>query len=398
MSSDASTEQLNVLVVDDEESIRNIVSTWLTRFGYKCTLAKDGLEALLHLDRESYGVVIMDWHMPGMDGMELVRLLRARPFVQVPYLVLTTGDPDREALQKAFKAGVDDFIRKPVDPTELLARLNGARRVLDLEQRVRDQVQGEALMGLHRGSVRELSEVVATLAHDLRTPLATLRMTAESLRTKVANDAPDLLPSVRRMCRVSSSMADTLSDVVSAFLAEDDQESHWVDHDLAAEIRQAVEMISASLPSPSSVVVPQKPFPFRGNPYGLRRIVMNLLSNALRHGRSNSIQIGLEIHRDPSVWALLDIQDDGRGIAEELLPHLGEPMFLSAASHRKEFFVHGTGLGLVICRRIVAEYGGRILVSTGEGKGTRVRIWLKSGLMEPEKTGDFAPIEHEVLS
>jgi len=386
-----------VHVVDDEEPIQRVLTTWLTRFGYTCTSSRDGLEALLHLDRQPAGIIIMDWHMPGMDGMELVRLLRARPYVLVPYLVLTTGDPDPEALAKAFQAGVDDFMRKPVDPAELFARLKAAKRVIDLEQRVRDQVQGEALMGLHRGSVRELSEVVATLAHDLRSPLATLRMTAESLRDKALDELPEILPATRRLCRVSAGMAEIVDDVVSAFLADDSAETKWVDHDLAAEIRRAVEMVSAGFPSPSAVVVPQRPFPFRGNPSGLRRMIMNLVSNALRHGRSESIRIELESFRDPAVWALIDLQDDGRGIAPELMPHLGEPLFLSSASHRKEFFVHGTGLGLVIVRRIVAQHGGRVVISSSPGKGTRVRIWLPIGLTEIDTTTEFAPLETEVL-
>lgn len=397
MSSETPGALAHVLVVDDEESIRRIVETWLTRFGYKCTTCGDGLEALLHMDREPFGVVIMDWHMPGMDGIELVRLLRARAFSQVPYLVLTTGDPDRSAMEQAFVAGADDFIRKPIDPPELMARLHAARRVLDLENKVRDRLQGQALLGLHRGVVRELSEVVGTLAHDLRTPLATLRMTAESLQSKVRSDYPDLLPAVTRMCRVSEGMSETLEDVVTAFIADDPDNVPWEVVDLSAEIRRAVEMVSASIPSHTTVSLPKDPFRFRGNPHSLKRLVMNLVANSLRHGNCNSIRISVELHREQDGWAMIDLRDDGIGIQPDLLAHLGEPMLLSDASHRREFFVKGSGLGYVICRRVVAEHGGRILVSTGAGKGTRVRIWLQTDLRGPLLDTDLAPLETEVV-
>lgn len=397
MKLETSQMPAKVIVVDDEETNRIILSSWMHRFGFECSAATDGLDALLQLDRDPCDIVILDWHMPGMDGLELIRLLRARPFKQPPYLVFTTGDPDPRILQDAFEAGADDFIRKPVEPVELMARLHAAKRIMGLERRVRDQVQGEALMGLHRGSVRELSEVVATLAHDLRSPLATMRMTAESLRDKATTEAPDFLPATNRLCRVSANMAEIVNDVVSAFLIEGAGASKWVEHDLASEIRNAVEMLSARLPHPSSVDLPLRPFPFRGNPAALRRMIMNLVSNSLRHGHGESIRIHLETHQDQAIWVLIEVQDDGQGIAPELLPHLGEPMFLSSGSHRKEFFVNGTGLGLVIVRRIVAEHGGRIVVSSSPGKGTRVRVWLPVGNTEIDATTDFAPLETEVL-
>lgn len=397
MSSETPGALAQVLVVDDEESSRRIVETWLTRFGYKCTTCADGLEALLHMDREPYGVVIMDWHMPGMDGIELVRLLRARAFAQSPYLILTTGDPERSAMEQAFVAGVDDFIRKPIDPPELMARLHAARRVLDLENKVRDRLQGQTLLGLHRGVVRELSEVVGTLAHDLRTPLATLRMTAESLHAKARTDHPDLLPALARMRRVTEGMSETLEDVVTAFIADDSDGAPWEVVDLSAEIRRAVEMVSASIPSRTTMSLPQEPFRFRGNPPALKRLVMNLVANSLRHGHCNSIGISVQPHGDQKEWAMLDLRDDGAGIHPDLLPHLGEPMLLSDASHRREFFVKGSGLGYVICRRVVAEHGGRMLVSTAPGKGTRVRIWLQSDLRGPVSDNDLAPLETELI-
>lgn len=397
MSSETPGALAHVLVVDDEESNRRILETWLSRFGYKCTTCGDGLEALMHMDREPFGIVIMDWHMPGMDGIELVRLLRARAFAQVPYLVLTTGDPDRSAMEQAFVAGVDDFIRKPIDPPELMARLHAARRVLDLENKVRDRLQGQALLGLHRGVVRELSEVVGTLAHDLRTPLATLRMTAESLQAKARTDYPELLPAVARMRRVSEGMSETLEDVVTAFIADDPDNVPWEVLDLSAETRRAVEMVSASVPSQTTVSVPLEPFRFRGNPHSLKRLVMNLVANSLRHGKCGSIGISVESHGEQEGWAMLDLRDDGIGIQADLLSHLGEPMLLSDASHRREFFVKGSGLGYVICRRVVAEHGGRMLVSTGPGKGTRVRIWLRADLRGPVLDADLAPLETELI-
>ena len=91
------------------------------------------------------------------------------------------------------------------------------------------------------------------------------------------------------------------------------------------------------------------------------------------------------------------MQDDGKGIASNLLPHLGEPMFLSSAAGHQEFFVRGNGLGFTICRRIAAQHGGRIVVASGPGRGTLVRVWILSGETAPVPDSDFAPIETEAL-
>lgn len=388
---------IKVMVVDDEESNRIIISTWLQRLGYTCFRASDGLDALLQLDREPCEIVVMDWHMPGMDGLELIRLLRARAFKQVPYLVLTTGDPDPKALKEAFDSGADDFIRKPVDASELMSRLRGANRIMELEKRVYAQAQGEALNGLHRGAIRELSEVVATLAHDLRTPLATLRILAEGLHNKIVDKDSPLFPMAKRLCRVSAGMADTLDDVVSAFVVDDSREPQWTEFDSREEINKCLEMIASTLPNPGMVSVPENSVDILGNPHGFRRVLMNLISNSLRHGRAESIKITLDLHAADHDFVVLEVVDDGQGIAPDLLKHLGEPLFLSNATHRQQFFVNGTGLGLFICRRILSAFDGRLIVASGQGKGTHVKVFLRRNLSAALAIPDLSPIDFEVI-
>jgi signal transduction histidine kinase len=98
---------------------------------------------------------------------------------------------------------------------------------------------------------------------------------------------------------------------------------------------------------------------------------------------------------DPT-WMRLDVSDDGKGISDPLLRHLGETLLLSSATHRQEFFVKGNGLGFTICRRIAAQHGGRILVSSGP-RGTRVRVWLRTHESGPRRKVDLAPLETEFL-
>lgn len=386
-----------VLIVDDEPDIVLVLRRWLQREGYSCRSCSSGEEALSILEREDIGIVVTDWHILGLDGIELTRSIRARRKRGKPYIVLTTGDASMAVVQRAFDAGVDDFIRKPIEGAEIISRFNAARRVLELEDRLARDARAEAERGLHRGVVRELSEVVATLAHDLRTPLGTMRMTARSMRLRVEQISPELETLADRMERISAQMAETLDDVLAAFVRDDGTAESWTDFDLVAEANRAIEMLGVAIADSVKVEVEKTEYPMRGNPFGMRRLILNLVNNSLRHAKPTRLTVTFHVQEEGD-WGWLEIRDDGEGIDPGLLPHLGEPLRLTSSSVRKEFFVRGNGLGLTICRRICASHGGRMVIASGKDIGTRIRVWFRLFEMGPARDADFAPLETEVLT
>jgi phosphoserine phosphatase RsbU/P len=123
---------VNILVAEDDPVARNVVVALLTAAGHKVTAVENGSDAwdawLLARSR----VVISDWHMPDMDGLELCRRLRQDPADGYTYFILLTGRSGKDSYLTAMRAGVDDFVTKPVDPEELEARLQVAERILGL--------------------------------------------------------------------------------------------------------------------------------------------------------------------------------------------------------------------------------------------------------------------------
>jgi len=156
-------------------------------------------------------------------------------------------------------------------------------------------------------------------------------------------------------------------------------------------------MLSSSLPNPAMVCVPDCSIALNGSPSSFRRMILNLVSNAVRHAACESIRISIEPYPTDPDLLVVEVADDGKGIPAALLRSLGEPLFLADLAHREKFFVKGTGLGLFVCRRIVAESDGRIIVSSGPDRGTRVRLFLRRNLSGPVQGTDLAPIEFEVL-
>jgi len=166
---------MRVLIVDDDLTSRTILDEFLTSFGYDVATAADGAEAFELVQQSDYRVVISDWEMPELDGLELCRLIRERQLASYVYFILLTSRTSSEDLVEGLDAGADDFISKPFDPDELRVRLRTAERIASLESRdififslaklaeSRDTETGEHLERM-RAYSRVLAEELSTSA------------------------------------------------------------------------------------------------------------------------------------------------------------------------------------------------------------------------------------------
>ncbi|MDZ4819079.1 MAG: response regulator [Planctomycetota bacterium] len=124
-----------ILVVDDDEIAREMLKNALSRAGYEVETASDGCQALRILRQDRCRLVITDWEMPHMTGIELCHAIRAGDFPGYVYVILLTGRDSLQETVDGMSAGADDFIKKPFDPSELVVRVRAGERVLSLETR-----------------------------------------------------------------------------------------------------------------------------------------------------------------------------------------------------------------------------------------------------------------------
>ena len=115
---------IKILVVDDLASMRNVTKSILKIADYTdITQATDGAEALVLLDEETFDLVICDWDMPNMNGLELlVEIRKTEQLKHIPFLMLT-GNTDKEKVDVAIKAGANDYVIKPIQPSVLLEKI-----------------------------------------------------------------------------------------------------------------------------------------------------------------------------------------------------------------------------------------------------------------------------------
>ncbi len=389
-----------LLLVDDDPGILHLLSDWATDQGFTPTCCTNGLQALEVLDGWTSGIVLADLNMPGMDGLTLCRTVRGSSRGWSPYFLLLTGDETPSLIEDAFRQGVDDFLRKPVGRSEFVGRLKAAVRLTHMADELRRRADQELERRLHQAAVSELREVVSTLAHDLRTPIGALRTSAEMLTWRAKELPPEVVVGLKRIVDISIHLADTVTDVADAFVCEesDPLRQKWTQFDLAAECVRACEMVGGRPTNATVLVSPlgATEVTISGNPQGARRLAINLVSNALRATSTGEVRVSVAPSDEPG-FVVLEVQDTGGGIPGEILPHLGEPLMLSSGAAPRRRAVHGAGLGLAIVRRIAAHHGGRLLVQSRPGVGTRVRVWLRSDLPEPCLDRDYAPLDTELV-
>ena len=126
-----------MLVADDQDSARSAVRATLQSVGFQVECARDGLQAWAALGREdSPEIAVLDWNMPGLDGVDLCRRVRAHPGTRYTYMLLVSASGEQADITQSLSAGADDYVVKPFDLEELIERVRAGARVVDLELRL----------------------------------------------------------------------------------------------------------------------------------------------------------------------------------------------------------------------------------------------------------------------
>jgi len=153
---------MKILIAEDEKTSRKILQRILTKDGYDVTAVEDGLKTLASIQKEAPDMLITDWMMPGLDGLELCRRVRCLDFSGYVYIILLTALAEKERIIQGLNAGADDYVTKPFDRTELLARVRAGERVIQLEKSLlqKNKELSEAL-----AQVKQLKGIVPICMH-----------------------------------------------------------------------------------------------------------------------------------------------------------------------------------------------------------------------------------------
>lgn len=378
--------RIPVLVVDDDRSVLATLQSWLSRQGWIPECHDDPLKALEAYGLRKHAAVVVDWHMPGMDGIELLKRLRAENQSHAAYVILVTSSDRDDLLHTAFESGVDDFLRKPLHKSEFVARMKAARRVCQLDQEIRQRSEQDLERRMHAIALERLGALVGAIAHEVRTPLGAVRVAAERLQFKRERMPDDLRPVVDRVVESASLLAETLDDVLETFGASG-HKARWESYRPSESVAKAFELLRERARPGVDLRLRVDPAlesaQARGEPVSVRRLAANLIANALRHTETGFVEVELRPH---GIGIELVVADSGGGIPQELLPWLGEPMLLNSESAGFGKYIQGNGMGLALCRKVVQRHGGVFTVRSRFGEGTSISAVLRVDLEGPEST------------
>lgn len=354
----------HILIIDDEEVIRDSCTQALEKEGYIVKCAENG-DSGLRLFKEFHpDIVLIDLKMPGKSGMEVLEEIESTDPNVVK--VVITGFASVSSAVNAMKKGAYDFIPKPFTPDEI--RLIVAR---GLERR-RLLLETEALR-IEQERIRR--NMISLVSHELRAPLAAtvqyMEVILRGYAGKISSEANDMIDRcnarLKEMLELlsrwlslatfdPSKMAENFQDVRLSEVAE---KSIGLLRSLAEE-----KKISLSLETPEDLP------PIKGSRMPLEEIFNNLISNAIKYNKEGGWAKVKLFERDQEVW--IEISDNGSGIPEEHLPRIFDEFY--RVDGRRNAPIKGSGLGLSITKKMVDAHGGMIEVESRVGEGTTFRI------------------------
>jgi len=355
------SEPATVLVVDDNEANRLLAQHTLEDEGYRVVLAQNGAEGVAAFERCKPACVILDVRMPGVDGFTACERIRAMPGgAHVPVLFLTALR-DVDTFDRALHSGGDDFLTKPVQPTELVVRVETALKLRRLRTELNDQYealkrQRDDLMRLQLQKER----LTAFLIHDLKNPVNAISLHAQLLlrltgtSDAVTRSASQIKGEAAQLNRMILNLLD-ISKAEEGMLAP-----KKTDVDLRALVGDvAVELEPTA--SSRSVTIANEVDPVHIDVDGdlLKRTIANLVENALRHAPKGSTVTIASQALDDAVE--IRVRDSGIGIPQEMRNLIFEP-FTQIEGHERPSTRGGRGLGLTFCKLAVEAHGGRISI------------------------------------
>lgn len=405
---------MRALVADDEVTNRILLKRLMARWGYDVTVADNGTQAWEVLrGADAPKLAVLDWQMPGMDGVEICARLKRQPVSAYVYTVLVTHKAAKEDLATGLDAGADDFLRKPFDPEELRSRLGVARRVIEYDKKLEEsrclletyaremQVLAEerAEQLVHADRMATLGMLSAGVAHEINNPATFISGNAQTLNRFWEDVAPivaaqkedlpqDLAGKVAFILEEFPSALSGIQSGVSRITkivkglktyARHEKPTHELCS--ASEcIERSIELCGFQLANLGVNVDFRRELgdgTFLGDRQQIEQVLVNLLVNAADAMESSEgAEVKVWVENDGEQVALC-VQDNGPGIPETILEKVFNPFFTTKAAGK------GTGLGLSICSRIASDHRGTLSAENlAESSGVRFRLSLPARTKE----------------
>ncbi|MDX2229388.1 MAG: hybrid sensor histidine kinase/response regulator [Leptolyngbyaceae cyanobacterium bins.349] len=378
-----------VLLVDDNPTNLGILVTSLSESGYRVRVAQDGASAIAQVTYAKPDLILLDVMMPGIDGFETCRQLKANPETRdVPVIFMTALTEVFDKVQ-GFQVGGVDYITKPFEIDEVLLRVRTHLELQTLQNQLRSQNEQLQAEVRERQKAQEAVQVfLHAVSHDLRNPVTGGLMVLKSLleEAEAGNGTATISRSVlqrmiqshdRQLALINSLLETHANDLVGISLQRQAVNLRTFVEDITANWQPMLDKDDAKL----QILLPADLPAVNADPNQLCRVYENLIANALKHNPPG-LTLTLNAERVAASNALTmtrcTVRDNGVGVSAEQTATMFELYKRGEQSRRTV----GLGLGLYLCRQIVTAHGGEIGVISEPQQGST--FWFTLPLFETE--------------
>jgi signal transduction histidine kinase len=369
----ADTSAKTILIVDDMPANLGVLTSHLERQGYIAVVAQGGEEGVERAEFVRPDLVLLDVMMPGLDGFETCRRLKANAATRDIPVIFMTALADTGDKLTGFAAGAVDYVTKPLNGAEVLARIDthltlyGLRQQLAAqnEQLQREIAAHEETQAALRRSNTELEQLAYVASHDMQEPLrmvaSYLQLVAQRYRGQLDADADEFIGyAVDGAKRMQALINDLL-----AYSRVGTKARPFEATDCAKVLDTALANLRIAMKN-SGAEVSHGPLPvLMGDPMQLTQLFQNLVGNALKFKRDDPVRVHVAAEPRGGGWCF-SVRDNGIGIA----PEYHERIFVLFQRLHGRAEYPGTGIGLAICKKIVERHGGTISVQSQPGEGS----------------------------
>jgi signal transduction histidine kinase len=369
-----------ILIVDDMPANLEVVTSHLERQGYCAVVALGGDEGIERAEFVHPDLILLDVMMPGLDGFETCRRLKANPATRDIPVIFMTALADTADKLTGFAAGAVDYVTKPLNGAEVLARIETHLALYALRQqlaaqntRLQQEIAARELTqeALLRSNT-ELEQLAYVASHDMQEPLrmvaSYLQLVAQRYQGQLDADADEFIGyAVDGAKRMQALINDLLaySRLGTKARPFEPSDCNTIVQTAIAQLRVPIEDSGARITHGALPTV-------MGDATQLLQLFQNLLSNAIKfHRRDVPPVVHVEAQPWDSAWRF-SVRDNGIGIAAEYFERIF--VLFQRLHGRGEY--PGTGIGLAICKKIVERHGGSIAVQSQPGEGSTFSFTL----------------------
>jgi signal transduction histidine kinase len=355
-----------ILVVDDDESIRDSCTQILTKDGYQAETAKDGSSGLKQIKEKKPDLVLIDLKMPGINGIEVLE--KTREIDPNIIAVVITGYATIESAVEAMKIGAYDFLPKPFTPDEL-------RIIIKRGLEKRKLIYETEFLRREKKLMEE--NFITMVSHQLRSPLVAILQYFEVILGGMVGEISE---KQKEMIQKAQSRLENLMKLINDWLDVAKLVSGQIIEKLKPlSLKKVIESLFEDmrpLARKKGISLELKPSSGNENVMGdeesLKQVFSNLITNAIRYNKpKGKVKISLKENKN---FIITEVQDTGIGISKNHLPLIFDQFYRVKRTEDQK--IKGTGLGLSIAKKIIEAHGGSIQVSSEKDHGSTFTVIL----------------------